>query len=887
HNTNHQKVDSNKNPLTYIKSDCSTQNKINNNPIKKNYLPKKSKNFTLIASNHNSSSATFSLPADSYSLITEHYNNKNYSKIQATNSFFTNSFNRPILPFFVQYFLVPNNCEPSLITNHTSSQRIKIDFPPQLAYGDYPRNSPLPKIDHSYYFQNEIWPSESIILGKVMDFRGKKLLPVIVYPFAYDSKNNELIVRDNYQFTINTTSNELLMNSLETYPEFSEILNSMAINYQPAVDEYIQQTRSLIPASTSGHILLLFPEKFSLTVEPFVAWKRKIGFTVSTTKVGVDVENSVAAIESFIKNQIQNGVTHIIICGDREDIPSRFYFGNQSSFTTSDSFTYTNYNKLNSDGNNNTYSDLCYVGINPSSNKLIADAFISRFPTTRASYLAAQLDRVINYENSTIFSNDTHSTWMDTLTSVASHEGGYGSYNNKTDYQHLADQVKKLSTAQNCEFDNFVEIYDLYSKQNSTAPLLSAFSNGTGITYYLGHGSKNSWSVTGLTSSHFSTITNSRPGVSIQPVCLTGAFWDSCMSEEQLRTGKFVGVYAATSNTYWNPPMVFLEKFTNSLISNNYDTIGGYIHASMTSTLSTSVSDVNNYVRALTALQLHYFGDCSMGIRTKRLKNSSFQTSNLAVANSPLNITATGENPQARTSFTIAGNSYHSSYSNPNHNDFSIISPSQEGFYNITSWSRNSSPSEKTIQIGTPILINPNNFCSNEPLLDLNIFLNGNDFSISNPNFYIDNGVIFAADYQSLTLPLTIEIEYYDPENALKTTSITFDHDNSNDSFYSLNLYQGWNLVGSPVNTSITSNEIFLHTPPLYFLDHFSLDYEERYNSTLNAEEGFWLFANENTISKSFQGALPSSTLLNLNRGWNLISPAKYIKTPLGVTVWR
>ncbi len=869
--------------------------------------------FSLYKSDRLSSILSFQTPE--FKVEEREINGKKYSIISSEGkSRPLNNKGLPSLPVFKQELLIPVGSTPKLVMNENKFREIKMENPPIPGVGPIFRKQKIPEpTEGSFYSSAEIYPKSEVRISRNFTFRGLDAVTVFVSPFRYDNANKVLRVYDDINFTVETPGSEeiLLSKPLKTR-DFIRSAEETFINYEEAGDEYIQTSSRSLPTPEKGKILIVTPEKFLSVIGEFVQWKKQIGFTVEThiyRNEGID------SLKNTITNKISNGTSHVIIMGDREEIPSRtFAYGynedNDTNYWVNDS----NYDAMPTPSSENAryliYTDLFYAGIelhtNPYLSDYTLDCLISRIPTSSAETLNSQLNKMVLYEQGEMFDNEV-GNWQNTVLLTASEEGGEDSYRKRKDYQHLNAQQSSLNGT---IFTNCRKVYEnnKTSLQYENA-ILSSLNSGSSLVYYLGHGGPDGWFSNkyytpdihdGYTfkTADLTHLTSGLPSLSIQPVCQTGCFYNNCFAENQLQNDAFIGLLASTSDTFWNPPMVQIEEFTTNLADDEYETTGGLIFDSIQQATFWANSNSRLIVRDSTIAQLHYLGDCSMGFRTKTPQTLEIVAPDSITFGEKLSATVKVNGSVAKgvaVTLIDEDSDLHKVTDNNGVVEFGTLQNVKE--YKLMSWERNSLVTETTVTTIDSIDIRSQQYEKNSTLLNLEAVIDGSHFQTSNALFYIVNGKLKAAEDISAGYTETIKVNYMSPNgNSLFYTINLTD----NNSFkYSITLKPKWNLIGSPVNTSESLKTILreknTNSPISYSVPFSWSSNSNQYelidsNNPLQEQKGLWLYSSEESAVNSieFTGQQGSGIMTELNSGWNLYSPVIEHTAPQGAhSVWE
>lgn len=371
----------------------------------------------------------------------------------------------------------------------------------------------------------------------VRDLRGQT---VVVYPFQYNPVTQTLKIY--HELTVKITplegqgTNEI---DRPVQPEtvdahFNSVYSIHFLNYANA--------SRYDPVEEYGNFLIISHGPFMTAMEPFIEWKKQVGYPVEM--VDVSTIGNAAAIKTYIQNYYDSkGVTFVLLVGDAPQVPT-------SSTSAGDS--------------DNNYS---YVA----GNDHYPDLFIGRFSAEDVSQVETQVQRTITYEKNP--RNDID--WFTIATGIASDQGpgDDGEY----DYQHIRnihdDLLAFTYTYANELFDGSQGGND--APGNPTpAQVATALNDGSSIINYTGHGSTTSWGSSGFSSGDVNNLVNDNMLPFVWSVaCVNGNFKNStCFAEAWLRAtnnGEPTGAIAflgSTINQSWNPPMCGQDEMNDILV---------------------------------------------------------------------------------------------------------------------------------------------------------------------------------------------------------------------------------------------------------------------------------------------------------------------------------
>ncbi len=429
------------------------------------------------------------------------------------------------------------------------------------------------------YQKDEFFPSEIAYLRDpyiIRDFRGQT---VVAQPYQYNPVKKVLRVYTNIVVRVvatedggeNVLTRKKALKSINS--RFGSIYSNHFLNYK---------TKKYTPLQENGGKLLIITyDSFADEMQPFVEWKKSIGFDVEM--VNYSTIGSSSALKSYVQNYYDNnGLTYLLLVGDHGQVPS-----SRTSAGDSD--------------NNYGYT----VG-----NDHYIDLFVGRFSAENAAQVTTQVNRTIYYERD-MPSNAAH---IKAGIGIASNEGtGGGGDDGQSDEQHMN------------HIENDLEGYGYsitrcYQNGGTASQLSNLVNSGTGIINYVGHGGNTSWAAPRFTNSNVNALTNTDkyPFV-ISVACVVGNFTGrTCFSEAWLRatdnSGNPTGAVVfcgSTINQSWASPMCAQDEMNDLLVANTFTSYGAVFMNGVFQMIDEYGNDGNNMADTWTC-----FGDPSLQTRT-------------------------------------------------------------------------------------------------------------------------------------------------------------------------------------------------------------------------------------------------------------------------------
>jgi len=489
----------------------------------------------------------------------------------------------PQVPVLARSLIIPNTAAMQLTT--TYSEYIDLQMQVAPSKGNLTRNidpATVPYTFSDFYQGNGSYPEQVAYLTEPFIIRDYRGITVRFQPFVYYPSTGTLRVYTKLHLNVQANGTDMT-NALSTPKTssssyFEDIYQNMFLNFADAKYPTLGE---------EGRILVVKNSMFDATIQPWVDWKKQLGFTVDVVDVAT-AGPSANQIKTYIQGQYDrnNGLMFVQIVGDAPQVPS-----------------------LTSGGGGSDPSYALLAG-----NDSYPDIYVGRFSAQTVAELQTQVQRSIYYERDIAVGAD----WIQKATGIASNEGG-GSQGdmNESDATHMNNIRTDLLAY------GYTTVDQIYQGTGGNATQISAAVNqGRGFINYVGHGSDTSWASVTYTNSNVNNLTNDSMLPFIQSVaCVNGNFISqTCFAEAWLRaTNETTGApngaiafYGSTINQGWNPPMRAQDETTDLLVGNMKHRIGSLYYNGASKMIEVyGTSGVNEY-KCWTI-----FGDASLMVRSK------------------------------------------------------------------------------------------------------------------------------------------------------------------------------------------------------------------------------------------------------------------------------
>ncbi|MBT6994518.1 MAG: hypothetical protein HN952_06135, partial [Candidatus Cloacimonetes bacterium] len=430
---------------------------------------------------------------------------------------------------------------------------------------------------NSFYPENVATISEPYIMR---DVRGTN---VTFYPFQYNAETLTLRIYSNVNITL-SENNDAVINPLNRADaKLTRVMDNL---YKTA---FINYTTDRFPNEIDefGSILVLRPANYATAIAPYVAWKREKGYTVYEVEASGNVENTISS-----QYASHNDILYVQLVGDWADI---------SGPTSGGAPVDPNMG--------------CVEG-----GDIYPDLIVGRFSASSPTDITTQVNKTITYEKTP--DNDN---WYSKGLGIGSEQGAGNGDDGEADYAHM--DIIKDNRLLPYTYTEVAEAYEYPSISDVSTPV----NTGLSVINYCGHGSHDSWSTSGFSNSNVNSLSNGNklPFI-ISIACVNGEFHTGgdCFAEAWLKksNGGAVGMYAATINQSWAPPMKGQDYMMDLLIG-GYDYSSNPGEGTTVDVQKTSYGAICFNGSILMALEdtsggpamletWHIFGDASLQVRT-------------------------------------------------------------------------------------------------------------------------------------------------------------------------------------------------------------------------------------------------------------------------------
>ena len=453
-----------------------------------------------------------------------------FSSIMIDGTFPSGEIGAPELPATHELLAVPFGANPTVsVVSYTTQDYSLADYgintiiprQPSVRKDQKPEDIKFVYDEAAYQTRGlATAPEASIEIQGTM--RGIRIGSLVVNPVSYNAKDNTIRVFNNIEVEINFEGADVAETErmlINTYSPYFDIVYKQMFNYRQILDVYTDHPDLM---AYPVHMIVIAPENYLTTLEPWTNWKIQKGFDVqihTTAQAGGNYN----AIRSYVQNLYNTGVaqgktpTFLILVGDVAQVPN----------TTGSS--------------TQKVTDLYYGSID---GDYFPDMFYSRMSAENTSQLTAIINKILQYEQYTM----PDPTYLNNVTLIAGWDSYWTSYVG-------APTVNYATTNYYNAAHGFTQV-NSHVNQSQYSGCYNSLSSGIGFVNYTAHGDNNMWYQPQLTNSGVNSLTNTNKYfLAMGNCCLSGNFGynSACFGEAMIRAEN-KGAYSyigSCPNTYW------------------------------------------------------------------------------------------------------------------------------------------------------------------------------------------------------------------------------------------------------------------------------------------------------------------------------------------------
>ncbi|NOU19635.1 MAG: T9SS type A sorting domain-containing protein [Bacteroidales bacterium] len=362
-------------------------------------------------------------------------------------------------------------------------------------------------------------------------------------PIQYNPGENKIKVFNNLVVEVNFSGSTDANKENSKYSSyFQSIIEKNVINNTPS-------SKALLGGSPIKYIIISDP-MFSTTLQPFIEWKKKMGFIVVEKYTNdAAVGNTTTSIKSYLQSQYTSSAdgipqTFLLLVGDVAQIPAF-----PGTISGEDHIT-----------------DLYYADY---TNDNLPDIFYGRFSATSVAQLQPQVDKTLQVEQAQM----PDKSYLTNVVLVAGVDATYAPTCGNGAINYANQYYTNATNGINSYFYLYNNTSGVMASNNSgaSASIRDKINQGVSFVNYTAHCSSDGWSDPSFSISHVSGLTNqNKYPLIIGNCCQSAKFELSSFAEEILRAQNkgAVGYIGGSDYTYWDEDYWWGVGLTSSVTAN-------------------------------------------------------------------------------------------------------------------------------------------------------------------------------------------------------------------------------------------------------------------------------------------------------------------------------
>ncbi|MBO6057225.1 MAG: T9SS type A sorting domain-containing protein [Bacteroidales bacterium] len=466
-----------------------------------------------------------------------------FSSIMLDGTYPSGEIGSPELPATHELLAVPFGATPSVsVISYTTKDYSLSEYGISTIVPRQPSVRKDQKIEDVQFVYNEeayqtrglaTAPEASIEVQGTM--RGIRIGSLVINPVSYNAQSNTIRVFNDIEVEITFEGADIAETErmlVSTYSPYFDIVYKQMFNYRQIMDVYDDHPDLM---AYPVHIIIITPENYVSTLQPWLDWKIQKGFDVqvhTTAQTG----NTYSAIHTYVQDLYNTGVsqgatpTFLILVGDTGQIP-----GTNGSATSK-------------------VTDLYYGSVD---NDYFPDMFYSRMSAENTTQLTSIIDKILQYEQYTM----PDPTYLNNVTLIAGWDNYWTNYVGKPTIQYATTYYYNTE-------HGFTQV-NSHVNQSQYNGCYNALNTGVGFVNYTAHGDNQEWTQPNFTNSNVNQLTNAdKYFLAMGNCCLSGnyGYGQPCFGEAMIRaTNK--GAYSYIGScpyTYWYEDYYFGVGATNT-----------------------------------------------------------------------------------------------------------------------------------------------------------------------------------------------------------------------------------------------------------------------------------------------------------------------------------
>ena len=453
-----------------------------------------------------------------------------FSEIAIEGTYASGEIGTPELPASHQLLAVPFGATPRVnVISYTTTDYRLSDYNIGTILPHQPsvrKDQNLDEVEFAYnaaaYQTRSLATAPEATIEMQGTLRGIRVGSLVVNPVSYNPASNILRVFNDIEVEVSfdgadrVETERMLVN---TYSPYFDIVYKQMFNYRQILDVYTDHPDLM---AYPVHMIVITPENYVSTLQPWINWKIQKGFDVNvytTAQAGSNYN----AIRTYVQNLYNTGVsqgatpTFLVLVGDVAQVPN----------TTGSS--------------TQKVTDLYYGSVD---GDYFPDMFYSRMSAENTNQLTAIVNKILQYEQYTM----PDPSYLNNVTLIAGWDSYWTSYVG-------APTINYATTYYYNSAHGFNEVHS-HVNQSQYAGCYNALSTGIGFVNYTAHGDNQEWYQPNLSNSGVNALTNTNKYfLAMGNCCLSGNFgyYAPCFGEAMIRAeNKAAYSYIGSCpNTYW------------------------------------------------------------------------------------------------------------------------------------------------------------------------------------------------------------------------------------------------------------------------------------------------------------------------------------------------
>ena len=469
-----------------------------------------------------------------------------FSEIAIEGTYASGEIGTPELPASHQLLAVPFGATPHVnVINYTTTDYRLSDYGIGTILPHQPsvRKDQNPE-DVEFVYNTAAYQTRSLATAPQASIevqgtmRGIRIGSLVINPVSYNPTSNTLRVFNDIEVEVSFDGADIAETErmlLNTYSPYFDIVYKQMFNYRQILDVYTDHPDLM---AYPVHMVVITPENYISTLQPWLNWKIQKGFDVNVVTTA-QAGGNYSAIKTYVQNLYSTGVsqgntpTFLILVGDVAQVPNT---------------TGTATNKV---------TDLYYGSVD---GDYFPDMFYSRMSAENTTQLAAIINKILQYEQYTM----PDPSYLNNVTLIAGWDANWTS-------RVGAPTINYATTYYYNTAHGFTTV-NSHVNQSQYPGCYNSLSTGVGFVNYTAHGDNNMWANPQFTNSNVNQLTNTNKYfLAMGNCCLSGNFGynSTCFGEAMIRAeNKAAYSYIGSCpNTYWYEDYYFGVGATNTFYS--------------------------------------------------------------------------------------------------------------------------------------------------------------------------------------------------------------------------------------------------------------------------------------------------------------------------------